>query len=355
MHWLQSPNRILCSQVFLSPSTSNAHRRCSANNTGSDLGSFDTSSLNSFTLSLSLCLSDNVSPFPAKKQTNPLDVPESVTTESTDGTLSYDFSACDSGYCGTDPWNTSCSSYCQRSSRSSMASIYSVDQPGSSRKLSIDSSANADGIISGQRNVNLQRRIMRNISTSFENNLSGSDMVGFFGDSVQQNATINKRRYSDQVESRSNPEMVRARKDASKESLRPPPPHFSSYTPKPKSSARRSKIGLAIQITFSEAMEEEMQIFCAEHIALLESMLCRLRATVENAYINQKRFHQVMLHAWISTTAWITDLFTAPRLSEPIWITLSSGVSENPSHLAQQFMCELASLLTSADTKDTNL
>lgn len=62
-----------------------------------------------------------------------------------------------------------------------------------------------------------------------------------------------------------------------------------------------------------------------------------------------------MLHAWISTTAWITDLFTAPRLYEPIWLTLSSGAAENPSRLAQKFMTELSSLLSSADTKDTNL
>lgn len=147
----------------------------------------------------------------------------------------------------------------------------------------------------------LHRRIFRNISTSFENNLSGSDLVGFFGDSVQQNGTTgifaNRRRYSDQTESRSNPEMIRTRKGSSKDALRPPPPHFSSYTPRPKSSARRSKIGLAICITFTESMEEEMQLFCSEHIALFESMLCRLRATAESAYINQKRFHQVIGNA----------------------------------------------------------
>lgn len=249
--------------------------------------------MNSFTLSLSLCLSDNTNSFPLKKQTKPLDVPESVATESTNETQSFDCS--DSGYCGTDPWNTSCSSYGVRSSRSSMASIYSGDQ-FSSRKMSIESSILPDA---GNERCDggLQRRILRNISTSFENNLSGSDFVGFFGDNIQQNGTassmINRRRYSDQTESRSNPEMIRTRKGSSKDGLKPPPPHFSSYTPKTRGSSRRSKIGLAICITFTESMEEEMQMFCSEHIALFESMLCRLRATAENAYINQKRFHQV--------------------------------------------------------------
>lgn len=297
MHWLQRPNRILCSQVFLSPS--NGHRRSSTNNTSSDFGSFDSCSLNSFTLSLSLSINDNLSSFGMKKQTIPLDVPESVSTESTDGTRSFDFSGCDSGYCtnGTDPWSTSCSSYCQRSSRSSLASIYSSDPINATRKLSIDSSINTDAFGIGGDDVGLQRRIMRNLSTSFENNLSGSDLVGFFGDGAHSNtpsgSMINRRRYSDQTESRSNPEMVRPRKGVSRDSLRPPPPQFSSYTPKARSSTRRSKIGLAICITFGDVAEEEMQLFCAEHIALLESMLCRLRAMAETAYSNQKRFHQV--------------------------------------------------------------
>lgn len=64
---------------------------------------------------------------------------------------------------------------------------------------------------------------------------------------------------------------------------------------------------------------------------------------------------QVMLHAWVSATAWITDLFTAPRLIEPVWLTLSTGRSEKPNSLAKNFMIELCWLLNCADTKDTNL
>lgn len=43
----------------------------------------------------------------------------------------------------------------------------------------------------------------------------------------------------------------------------------------------------------SESFEEEMELFCSEHIALLESMLSRLRASTELAYINHKNFLQV--------------------------------------------------------------
>lgn len=62
-----------------------------------------------------------------------------------------------------------------------------------------------------------------------------------------------------------------------------------------------------------------------------------------------------MLHAWFSATAWIADLFTAPRIKEPVWITLSSGSTEKPHSVAKHFMSELCWLLNCADTKDTNL
>lgn len=62
-----------------------------------------------------------------------------------------------------------------------------------------------------------------------------------------------------------------------------------------------------------------------------------------------------MLHAWFAATAWTTDLFTAPRLIEPVWLTLNSGRSEKPNTLAKHFMTELCWLLNFADTKDTNL
>lgn len=320
---MPDPKRILCSQVFLSPTQPRASfsratnsNRTSFDSTNCDLGSFDTNSMNLFTLSLSLCVSDNLNQLTDKITTEdatiPLDVPASSTVieENADLDRSYAYSGCDSGYCGTDVWTTaSGSSYYQRSARSSIASVFSTDPSGtSSRKLSIDSAILVDAALNGRITDGcLQRRIRRNMSTSFENNYSGNDFIGYFSDNRKQNSKSNTgmnnntnnnlgvpiaRRFSDQSESRSNPEMMRKRKGSSKDSLRPPAPHFSSYTPKPK-SARRSKIGLAVCITFSKATEDEMQLFCSEHIALLESMLCRLRAVAETAYVNHKEFHQV--------------------------------------------------------------
>lgn len=255
-------------------------------------------SSNSFSLSLSLCVTDKLNDLNEKQSTIPLDVP--LTLEQN----SYAFSGCDSGYSGIDLWATMSNSsyYHPQSDGSSVASMFSTDPSilNSSRKLSVDSAILVDAAMSGRSSDGcLQRRILRNLSTSFENNLSRSDFIGYF----DENQMINNqssipmiRRHSEHCgESVSNPELVRKRKNTGKDNLKPPQLHFSSYTPRTKvASQRRSKIGLAVCIRFSESVEDEMQLFCSEHIALLESMLCRLRAAAEMAYGNQKKFHQVI-------------------------------------------------------------
>lgn len=191
--------------------------------------------------------------------------------------------------------------YGYRSDQDSVLSAFSTDPSmSSSRKLSVDSAILVDAAINGRSSDGcLQRRIQRNMSTSFENSLSGSDFIGYFDEcKIKHRSAVSipgsmVRRHSVQCnESRSNPEMQRRRKN--KECPKPPTVHFSSYTPRSKpATQRRSKIGLAVCIRFSESVEEEMQLFCSEHIALLESMLCRLRAAAESAFLNQKRFYQV--------------------------------------------------------------
>lgn len=202
-------------------------------------------------------------------------------------------------------WTTMSNSsiYGYRSDHGSVVSTFSTDPSiSSSRKLSVDSAILVDAAINGRSSDGcLQRRIQRNMSTSFENSLSGSDFIGYFDEcKINHRSTVSipgstVRRHSVHCnESQSNPEMQRRRKNSGKESLNPPAIHFSSYTPRSKTAAqRRSKIGLAVCIRFSESTEEEMQLFCSEHIALLESMLCRLRAAAETAFLNQKRFYQV--------------------------------------------------------------
>lgn len=254
--------------------------------------------------------------------THPLDVPAASPSSSSsfDHPSNYTFSGCDSGFSGTDMWTSMSNSsiYGYRSDHGSIVSAFSTDPSiSSSRKLSVDSAILVDAAINGRSSDGcLQRRIQRNMSTSFENSLSGSDFIGYFDEcKINHRSTVSipgsaVRRHSVHCnESRSNPEMQRRRKNSGKESLKPPSIHFSSYTPRSKTAAtqRRSKIGLAVCIRFSESAEEEMQLFCSEHIALLESMLCRLRAAAETAFLNQKRFYQVCARLAVESIDFINN------------------------------------------------
>lgn len=355
----------MCSQVFVTPLPNNSHSTSNGHtlqpeSSPADLNSLDTSSLNSFSLSVSVCVSDNLNTLGSSR---PLDVPSHahyIPSESsehgTDRSLAYS----DSGYGGTDPW-TSSSSYCPYSStRSSFGSAYS-DRGEAIRKFSTDSSMAGDVTITGQSDGSLQRRILRNVTTSFENRRSQTECVGFVGDQNQMSylspGVINggsegcvsrERRSSEQAETHSNPEMFRKRGINSATSS-------MVYASGHQRSGKRAKLGLAICITLSNNVEEEMELFCSEHIILLESMLSRLRASAESAYTNQKKFYQLMLHAWFATGKWFGDLFTAPRLIEPVWLALSGGFAADARQLAQTFMHELCWLLNCADTKDSNL
>lgn len=327
--------------------------------------------MNSFSLSVSVCVSDHLNTLGA---THPLDVPSHshyIPSEPSENGADRSLAYSDSGYSGTDPW-TSCSSYCpyNSSTRSSFGSVYS-DRGEAIRKFSTDSSILGDATPTVQSDGSLQRRILRNVTTSFENRLSQTECVGYVSDHHHQQqqqtqmylapGTINggsegcvgrARRTScvQAAETHSNPEMFRKRGVNSAASSM-----VYAAASGNQRSGKRAKLGLAICITLSDTAEEEMQTFCSEHIILLESMLSRLRASAESAYTNQKKFYQLMLHAWFATGKWFVDLFTAPRLMEPVWLALSGGFASDARQLAQTFMHELCWLLNCADTKDTNL
>lgn len=106
----------------------------------------------------------------------------------------------------------------------------------------------------------------------------------------------------------------------------------------------------------------EMKLFFSEHICLFESLLNRLRAIVEAACAKGQNVCHAMFRAWKATRQHILDLFAAPRITCPVWLTLStdnnsvtgSGSSKRTG-LADTFIAELCILLANADTKDTNL
>lgn len=102
-----------------------------------------------------------------------------------------------------------------------------------------------------------------------------------------------------------------------------------------------------------------MKVFFSEHISLFESLLNRLRAIVEGSHVRNQNVSHAMFRAWKVTRQYIHDLLMAPRIIYPVWLTLSTGDSDNnklhPATLADTFIAELCALLSNADTKDTNL
>lgn len=61
-----------------------------------------------------------------------------------------------------------------------------------------------------------------------------------------------------------------------------------------------------------------------------------------------------MIKAWHNSSQWLTDLFSAPRLTNPMWLSLSTS-RKSQTVLVSSFMQDLMSILNTADTKDTNL
>lgn len=294
VHWLQSPARIQCSQVFLAPvqpyssassSTTNTHSSSSNTHASSNYGSdyisdisgsiSESNSLNSFSVSDSV---QNIS-----SRTHPLDVPTALSLDNDDFKfISQSIGDGSSGYNSSDPWQNRYSS-----ARSSLASIYS-DIESSSRKMSIESSSEFTGCEFGRFN----RRIIKNLSTSFENVSTVTENISNIMENNYYTVTgaSNLTGLSDGCVSklRRNSEIVDRRKATSGDAL-------SSNSSTLQHRPRRPRLAIAICITMSECMEEEMLCFCSEHMALLESMLYRLRASSENAYINRQNFLPVSM------------------------------------------------------------
>lgn len=265
VHWLNKPSRILCSQIFLTPTVlpvkpnasppMNMSSTSGLESTHSDISSLDTTSMSSFTGD-----SGVYSPMGDSSRGSSFQMDlQSDQQRWSSGT--------DSGVNSESTWTASTSSFPYPSTRSSFGSVYSAEQD---RKASIDSSVQGDlmygGIaIGGGQQQHLQRRVLRHLSTSFENHNSLSDYIGVIGDNVAQvhhvveaAATSNKWRRNSEVthnERLSNPEMVRRK--ASGETISIP---FYSHgrlngQATGNGGSRRAKLGIAVCVTLHESLE----------------------------------------------------------------------------------------------------
>ncbi|KAG1714296.1 Folliculin-interacting protein 2 [Nymphon striatum] len=118
----------------------------------------------------------------------------------------------------------------------------------------------------------------------------------------------------------------------------------------------RIKLGIALVITLpngKEIGEKHFREFFFTHITLMERHFKVLQADVANAYFHRKHFvHQVM-QALFSIRSIIYDLYKAPRVTSPAWLTFLSQELPNQV-ICQKFIYEFSELVEECDTKNTN-
>ncbi|XP_076349047.1 folliculin-interacting protein 2-like isoform X2 [Tachypleus tridentatus] len=125
---------------------------------------------------------------------------------------------------------------------------------------------------------------------------------------------------------------------------------------KKSSEQSRTRLGLSLIISLEEESEEEERRFHSfffSHIALIEGHINRLKDTVLESYLNRKNFVNAIYKGVEQLQVSLQDLFTGPRLSSPVWLSMMSPNVNHHIHCAK-FISELVSLIEEFDTKYTN-
>ncbi|XP_054724932.1 folliculin-interacting protein 2-like [Uloborus diversus] len=117
---------------------------------------------------------------------------------------------------------------------------------------------------------------------------------------------------------------------------------------------KRVKLGLSIVISFQEENKQEKDFiqFLFTHMALIEGHLMSLKDTVVRAYLNRRNFVHFMFEGSKKFQQAISDLYMAPRLQNPEWLTIIS--SPNHCHRSYTFLEKFADSLKLYDKKETH-
>ncbi|XP_033750955.1 folliculin-interacting protein 2-like isoform X2 [Pecten maximus] len=132
---------------------------------------------------------------------------------------------------------------------------------------------------------------------------------------------------------------------------------FSSCTTS-STSKKQSKIALGILFGLEEDKDCQGVNRCFEnfffsHITLFEGHLDKLKAGVSHAYYNRKKFVHIVMEALDNFRRDVQDLYTTPRLSEPVWLNMMSHSSYRYS-ICEKFMKQFMFLVSKYDNKNTN-
>jgi folliculin-interacting protein 2 len=279
VHWLNNPTRILCSQVFLAPIQSYNSNTSSYSTTSSssrfstslapDVVISDVNNSVSDTMSLSsMSISENV------------DMPHALSLDNNELRFVSQMSNEESSGYSSEPWHSRQIS----SARSSLASIFSDVGSQGGRKMSFESASDFNS-----ENGRFNRRILKNLSTSFENVSSIDENQSMSTSNFPENPYYTVTGASDNVNGlsdgcilklRRNSEIFVRRKTTSGDAL--------SFYPSPSHNrSKRPRLAIAVSITLNDCSEQES--FCSEHMVLLESMLHRVKFAAEQAYIHRQK------------------------------------------------------------------
>ncbi|XP_069366232.1 folliculin-interacting protein 1 isoform X2 [Paralichthys olivaceus] len=122
--------------------------------------------------------------------------------------------------------------------------------------------------------------------------------------------------------------------------------------------ARKKKIAIGVIFTLSPNPEENnrFQDFFFSHFPLFESHMNKLKSAIEQAMKMSRRSadtsqralaYSRMMDGLNEFRMTICDLYTMPRVAEPVWLTMMSGASEK-NQLCSQFMREFSLLMEQA-------
>ncbi|XP_030009196.1 folliculin-interacting protein 1 isoform X2 [Sphaeramia orbicularis] len=121
--------------------------------------------------------------------------------------------------------------------------------------------------------------------------------------------------------------------------------------------ARKKKIAIGVIFMLSHNSEENnrFQDFFFSHFPLFESHMNKLKMAIEQAMKSRRSAdasqrasaYSRMVDGLNEFRMTICDLYTMPRVAEPVWLTMMSGASEK-NQLCGQFMRELSLLMEQA-------
>ncbi|XP_047462745.1 folliculin-interacting protein 1 isoform X2 [Mugil cephalus] len=123
-------------------------------------------------------------------------------------------------------------------------------------------------------------------------------------------------------------------------------------------AARKKKIAIGVIFMLSPNPEENsrFQDFFFSHFPLFESHMNKLKSAIEQAMKMSRRSadasqralaYSRMVDGLNEFRMTICDLYTMPRVAEPVWLTMMSGASEK-NQLCGQFMREFSLLMEQA-------